>query len=161
MEKPSLQLRRRLDVLRQSLDSVRQGRIASLRRDLGPVHGRRRIHRSLEIVAKGRTERLFVAFFDRDVIDNRRPEAARFERQHFGKSFCLGLEALHALFRFSRCRARRLHLGTGDVVRRFCGDGRCFRLGQRRLRALKDSVDWTEICGLQRCQLAFDCLDFG
>src|SRR5215472_7517708 len=76
LRKPACELRRRLDVARQRLDSVGKGRVAALTRHCGPLHWRRRINWRIEIGAKRCPERLFVALLHGDVVDHRRPKTA-------------------------------------------------------------------------------------
>jgi hypothetical protein len=91
---------RRLDVVSQRNNARRQGRIAGVDGGADPAHRRRRIHRRVEIVAKGRAERLFVALFHRDVVHHRRPQILVFDRQHLGQCLGFGLQPLHAALGF-------------------------------------------------------------
>ena len=50
----------------------------------GPMRGRRRIGRGVEIVAERRAERRLIAFRDADLLGNRRPKAAGSGVQQFG-----------------------------------------------------------------------------
>ena len=105
LRQPAGKLRRRLDESRQRFGAFRQRRIGAVGIDFRPVHGRRGIDRRVEIVAERCAERLFVAFVDRDVVDHRRPQIARLQRQHLAERLGLGLQPLHALFGFGE-RAR-------------------------------------------------------
>ena len=50
--KPAGEFRRRLDVRRQRLDALREGRVGRIDRGAGPAHGRRRIDRSFEVTSR-------------------------------------------------------------------------------------------------------------
>ena len=64
LREPARELGRRLDVLRERLDAVRQRRIGRIDRGAGPAHRRGRIDRRVEIVAERRAERGLVALLD-------------------------------------------------------------------------------------------------
>ena len=108
LRQPAGELRRRLDEARERLGAFRQCRIAGVGCDFRPVHGRRGIDRRVEIVAQRRAQRLLVALVDRDMVDHRRPQVARLQRQHLAEGLGLGLQPLHALFGFAQVRRARL-----------------------------------------------------
>src|SRR4029079_12513698 len=77
LSEPPRELRRRLHVARQRLRPLRQGRVGAIACNLAPVHGRRWIDRSVQVVAERGAQRLLVAFLHRNVVDDRRPQTAR------------------------------------------------------------------------------------
>ena len=123
------------------------------------MHGGRWIDRRIEIVAERSAQRLLVAFLHRNVVDDRRPQAARLERQHLGQGLCLGLQPLHAFFRFRYGLARHFQVAARNVVRGFGGDRRGFGFGQRGLRPFDRSGERSIVGAMQRRQFTLDCGD--
>ncbi len=124
------------------------------------MHRRRSIDRRVEIVAQGCAERLLEALVDRDMVDHRRPQVARLQRQHLAERLGLGFQPLHALFGFAQSGTRGFHIGARIVVRGFGGDRRGFRLGEGGLRAF-DRGSERRMVRAQRRQFALDLGDFG
>ncbi len=73
---------------------------------------------------------------------------------------CLGFQPLHALFRFGKRGARGVEFGARIVMGGLGGDGRGFRLGQRRLRAFDRGGERGMVAALKRRQFALDLGDF-
>ncbi len=160
LRQPARQLRRGLHIARQRLDARRQGGVARIGSDRVPVHGRGGIDRHVEIIAQRRAQRLFVALFHGDIIDHRRPQIARLQRQHLVERLGLGFQPLRALFRLAQCGLRGFKLGARHIARRLRGDGGGFGFGQRHLRAFDRGGERSILGASQRRQLGLDRINF-
>src|SRR5262249_16277586 len=73
LRQPSRQLFRRLDVIAERLDAIRQRRIGGIDGRPGPPPRPGRVDRGLEIIAGGGAKRGLVTLVDGDAIERRRP----------------------------------------------------------------------------------------
>ncbi len=154
---------RRLDVLAEQLDAVRQSRIVRLDRGAGPAHGRGGIDRRFEIVAERRAERGFVALGDGDVVDHRRPETLGVDMEEFCQRLRFGIEPLHALLGFEQRATRHLDRLPRAGMRGLGAHRDGLRLRDRGLRGVGGLRQRHQVgpAGRARAELRQFCLDAG
>ncbi len=157
------QLDGRIDMRRECLDAVGQGRIAFGDAGIGPAHRRRGIDRRIEIVAEGRAKRLLIALGDGDAVDDRRPQILGLAVDEFGDRARFGLKPLHALVGFVKRCAGGFQLLPRDDMGGFAALRRGLRMREIVLRGLHGSRECGEVAqaaGLLR-QLLLVALDIG
>ena len=136
LREPAREFRRRLNMIGERLDALRQRRIGGIDVGARPAHGRRRIDRSFEIVAERGAERGLVALLDGEIIDHGRPEILGVDMQEAWPSVLASVSRRCARRSASASGTRAdIERLPGGGMRGFGTHGGRFGFDKRGLRA--------------------------